>query len=92
MRLDSKPIASEFVATSISADGWPQSRYDATRAENPHVRLARSDQRGYTLLEFGRDAVEASLRVVDDVRSATPGFATQARFRVEDGRPGPEAI
>lgn len=91
-RFDSRPIASEFVATSISADGWPQSRYDEARADNPHVLLSRSDQRGYTLLEFGRDAVEASLRVVDDVRSATPSFSTQARFRVEDGRPGPKPI
>jgi alkaline phosphatase D len=91
-RLDSRVLASEFVTTSISSEGWPQSHYERSRADNPHIHHARSDQRGYTLLEFGRAALEASVRVVDDVRSAKPGFATQARFRVEDGRPGPEAI
>lgn len=89
-RLDSAPIASEFVATSISAEPWPQAHYDAVKSDNPHVRQMRSDQRGYTLLNIGTDEVRADLRVVDDVHASEPRFSTQASYRVESGRPGPQ--
>jgi alkaline phosphatase D len=87
---ESKPVASEFVATSISADARPQSYYDERRAENPHIRQIRSDQRGYTLLDFDTSAMRARMQVVSDVRVRDPEFLTQASYRVEDGRPGPE--
>jgi len=92
-KLDSKPIASEFVATSISADGWPQSHYEKmTHGDNPHVLQTRSDQRGYTLLDFGRERMSASLQVVSDVRVPEPQFSEQARYIVENDRPGPQAV
>ena len=86
---ESKPVASEFVATSISADARPQSYYDERRAKNPHIRQVRSDQRGYTLLDFDTQAVQAKMQVVSNVRVRDPEFLTQASYRVEDGRPGP---
>jgi alkaline phosphatase D len=89
-RFDSKPIASEFVATSISADARPQPYYNERSAENPHIRQLRSDQRGYTLLEFGKEQLQASMQVVSDVRVREPEFAVQARYVVENGRPGPK--
>lgn len=88
-RFDSKPIASEFVATSLSADAWPQSHYDERRSDNPHIRQMRADQRGYTLLDIDQTQLQASLQVVSDVRVREPEFLTQARYRVENGRPGP---
>lgn len=88
-RFDSPPIASEFVATSISADARPQTYYDERGADNPHVQLMRSDIRGYTLLDIGRDRVEAKLQAVSDVRVREPSFSTLARFVVEDGKAGP---
>lgn len=91
-QLDSRPIASEFVATSISADAWPQAHYDDVRADNPHLQQMRSDQRGYTLLDFNAQTLRADLRVVSDVRVANPEFLTQASYVVDAGRPGPRAV
>lgn len=88
-RLDSRPVASEFIATSLSAEARPQSWYDERLPENPHVRQLRSDQRGYTLLDFGRERLEATLQVVRDVHLREAEFEVQARYVVEDGRPGP---
>ena len=88
--LKSKPIASEFVATSLSADARPQSYYDRNRAENPHIQQMRSDQRGYTLLDFSGAKLEATLQVVQDVRVRDPKFAVQARYIVESGQPVPQ--
>ena len=90
--LESTPVASEFVATSISADGRPQSNYDRIRAENPHIQQMRSDQRGYTLLDFSRDRLEVSLQTVADVRVREPSFGVQARYLVENGRPEPQPL
>ncbi|MFO1493284.1 MAG: alkaline phosphatase D family protein [Lysobacterales bacterium] len=91
-RPDSAPIASEFVATSISAEAWPQAHYDAVRGDNPHIRQMRADQRGYTLLQITRDEVRADLKVVSDVHVQSPEFSTQASYRVEAGRPGPQRV
>jgi len=88
--LESPSIASEFVTTSLSADGWPQSHYERNRAENPHIKHRRSDQRGFCLLDFKSEAMDAKLQVVSDVRVKEPSFATQARYRVENGRPEPQ--
>jgi alkaline phosphatase D len=90
--LESRSIASEFVATSLSADARPQSYYDRNRSENPHIQQMRSDQRGYTLLDFDRKRLQASLQVVKDVRVREPEFATQARYVVESGTPEPRAV
>ncbi len=85
---DSAPVASEFVATSISADAWPQSHYDELRPDNPHISHLRSDQRGYTLFDFDRERLAATLQVVKDVRVREAEFAVQARYVVESGKAG----
>ncbi|MCC6592451.1 MAG: alkaline phosphatase D family protein [Xanthomonadales bacterium] len=89
-RVDSAPVASEFVATSLSAESRPQSWYDERLPENPHVRQLRSDQRGYTLLDFARGRLDATLQVVRDVHVQDAQFEVQARYMVEDGRAGPQ--
>ena len=61
-RRDTAPIASEFVGTSLSADARPQEYYSALQPENPHLHQLRSDQRGYALLDFHRERLEAKLR------------------------------
>ncbi len=87
-RFDSAPVASEFVGTSLSAEARPQSYYSERHAENPHIHQLRSDQRGYTLFEFGRERLNATLQVVKDVHVLEPEFEVQARYVVESGRAG----
>ncbi len=81
-------VATEFCGTSISSEGLAQSRIDAALGFNPHVRLARSDKRGY--VRFGLDTrrLEADLRVLDDARAEDSAIRSAARFAVEAGRPG----
>lgn len=92
LRFDSAPVASEFVATSLAAESRPPSYYDERRADNPHLLQLRSDQRGYTLLEFGRSQLDATLQVVSDMHLVEPEFSVQAKYVVEEGKPGPRRV
>jgi len=83
-------VASEFCGTSISSRaGTTQDKVDAIARHNPHVLLARCDQRGYGLADITPQHWTTSLRVVDDPLRADSGASTLARFVVEDGRAGP---
>ena len=86
-------IASEFCGTSLSsASGVAQSSVDAIRAKNPHILLARSDQRGYVIADVTPTEWTTSLRVLDDVGKEDSGVSTLARFVVKDRRPGTEQV
>ena len=90
-RPDSPVIASEFCGTSISSrSGTTQDKVDAVVRHNPHVLLARCDQRGYGLADITPQRWTTTLRVVDDPMRADSGASTLARFVVQDGRAGPE--
>jgi alkaline phosphatase D len=81
-------VATEVCGSSISSLGLPQARLDGARALNPHLRHARSDQRGYVRFTLDAERVQADLRVVDDARSPTSSLSSQGRFVVQAGRPG----
>ena len=91
-RADSAVLASEFCGTSISSrSGTTQAKVDSIVRHNPHVLLARCDQRGYGLADITPARWTTTLRVVDDPLRADSGASTLARFVVEDGRAGPQA-
>jgi alkaline phosphatase D len=77
-------VAAEVCGTSMSSQGWPQERYDATVKENPQLLYGRSDRRGYVLVELGRDA-EVLLRSPQTVKTPASPVETLARFVIEDG-------
>lgn len=85
------PIASEFCGTSITSDGLAQSRVDAAVGFNPHIRYARTDERGYMRFALDASSLQVRLRVLDDVRLPESAIRTAARFTVEAGRPGARA-
>ena len=84
-------VASEFCGSSITSLALAQSRVDAALPFNPHIRYARSDQRGYMRFELTRHQLRASIEVVDKPLDPASGVTTAARFVVEPGRPGPQA-
>ena len=90
-RPDSPTLASEFCGTSISSQGWAQARNAALLPDNPHVKFASSERRGYVVMELSPQACKVALRGVDDEKNRDTGISTQARFTVEDGRPGPQS-
>lgn len=81
-------VASEFCGSSISSLSLAQSRVDAARGFNPHIRYARTDQRGYVAFELDRRRLRARLQVVERPLDPQSGVTTAARFVVEAGRPG----
>jgi alkaline phosphatase D len=85
----SPALASEFVGTSITSQGWPQDRVDAYVRENPHIHYAEGRHRGYTRVEVTPKLWRADLRGMDTVKTRGAACRTLASFVVEDGRPGP---
>jgi alkaline phosphatase D len=82
-------VASEFVGTSISSQGWAQERVNRFLPDNPHILFAESRYRGYTRVDVTRERWLTELRVVPSVRTRDVPCKTLASFAVEDGRPGP---
>jgi len=80
-------VASEFCGTSITSLSLPQSRIDAARAFNPHVRYGRGDQRGYMRFALDAKQLQMQVRVVDALDPAS-GVTTAARFTVDAATPG----
>jgi len=89
-RPDSAPVASEFCGTSITSQSWPQERIDEIRRRNAHAKYANSERRGYVVMELSKARCRVALRGIDDEKQRDTGITTQARFVVEDGRPGPQ--
>ena len=87
---DSPAVASEFVGTSITSQGWPQERLDASLPDNPHMKLAESRYRGYTRVEITPGAMRVDLRAMETVQRRDAACSTLASFVVEDGKPGPQ--
>ena len=81
-------IATEFCGTSITSLGLAQARIDAARGFNPHIRFARSDQRGYMRFALAAKQLQVQLRVVDNALDPASGVATVARFSVDALKPG----
>lgn len=88
---DAPVLASEFCGTSISSRaGTTQQQVDAVRRHNPHVLLARCEQRGYGLADITPQHWTTTLRVLGNALDPHSPVHTQARFVVMDGKPGPQ--
>jgi len=85
---ESPVVATELVTSSISSLGQPQATFDRWKADNPNVRLARSDYRGYVRVAVGPEQLHAELVAVDDVTRADSPTHVLAAFDVESGTPG----
>jgi alkaline phosphatase D len=82
-------VASEFVGTSITSQGWPQDRLDRYLPDNPHMKLLESRYRGYVRVDVTAAEARFNLRAVESVREREAGCRTHATFVVGDGRAGP---
>lgn len=91
-RPQSATVGSEFCGTSISSQGWPQERVMRILAKNPHAKFASAERRGYVVMDLTTARCEVTLRGIDDEKRRDTGIRTQAKFVVEDGRPGPQPL
>ena len=80
-------VAPEFVGGSISSLGAPQNETDQLRMNNPHIKLARSDSRGFAFVELDGRKLDLRMQKVDDALQRDSGASTLARYVVESGNP-----
>lgn len=88
---DAPVLATEFCTTSVSSRGAPQALWDGYRRDNPHLRWARSDLRGYLWLALDAQRLQADAMGVQRALDALSPVDRLARFAVEPGRPGVQA-
>ncbi len=86
----SATVATEFVGTSLTSAGPAYEPLAKSLPDNPHVKLFESRKRGYAFFEATQNALNADLRVVDDVRDPNTKDGSLAKFTVEAGKPGAE--
>jgi alkaline phosphatase D len=85
---NSPVMGTEFVGTSITAQGWPQERIEQVLPENPHIKLADGRYRGYVRVEVTPERWQADLRAMESVTRPDATCSTLASFVVENGVPG----
>jgi alkaline phosphatase D len=86
-----RPVATEFVGTSISSRGPSAAYADAVRQHNPHIRHFRAEQRGSTGFTLDAKRLEARLWAIDRPDDELSTRSLQAAFTVEAGKPGAQA-
>ncbi|OYX65423.1 MAG: hypothetical protein B7Y88_08440 [Sphingomonadales bacterium 32-64-17] len=87
----SAPIASEFLATSVSSGGTGSLRHSHQQQaldNNPNAILL-NNQRGYHIHAITASSWTASVKVMDQIDTPDGRISELARFEVEHGRPGP---
>jgi len=83
-------VASEFCGTSVTSQGAPQDQVNALLPENPHMKYARSDRRGYMRASIAGGRFTMEMMGLETVKTPEAAADVLARFVVEDGRPGPQ--
>jgi alkaline phosphatase D len=89
-RPESPRIATELCGTSITSQGPAAATLNGIVASNPHIVFADGAARGYVVLDIGRDATEAKLRVVETVKRPDAAIATLFTGVIAGGRAGLE--
>ncbi len=85
------PVLTELVTTSITATGGDIERFQdiqGRREENPCIEFFENRYHGYTFLQFTKERITATLRMVDDIESKNAAFSTLATLVVDDGQLG----
>ncbi|WP_338241602.1 alkaline phosphatase D family protein [Aurantiacibacter hainanensis] len=89
-RPDARPIATEFVTTSISSGGnGVDQRADtaAIQQENPQLKWHNA-RRGYVICDVTPDVWTTEYRTLDSVTERGAEIRTRMRMAVDHGRPG----
>ncbi|HNW64187.1 MAG TPA: alkaline phosphatase D family protein [Piscinibacter sp.] len=81
-------VATEFVCTSVTSRGLSEAVMAAIRASNPDLVHARSDERGYALIELTPAGASCDFRATPFPAQAEARLHSQARFQVDAGRAG----
>ena len=81
-------VASEFVCSSVTSRGVSEAVMGLMRAANPDMVHARSDERGYALLELTPQSTVCDFLGTPFPARSDARLNTQARYAVENGHAG----
>ena len=81
-------VASEIVTTSVTSRGLGEKLLAQIRDSNPDIAHARSDERGYTLLDVRPEGVSAEFRTTANPARVDGVLKTQAQFAIRSGVAG----
>jgi alkaline phosphatase D len=81
-------VASELVTTSVSTRGMSPKLMAQIQRDNPDIRHARSDERGYTLIDIRPDRLDAQFLTTPHPAQSDARLALQGRWSVLQGVAG----
>ena len=81
-------VASEIVTTSLTSRGLGEKLLAQIRESNPDIVHARSDERGYTVLDVRPEGVSAEFRTTANPARPQAVFKTQAQWAIRSGLAG----
>jgi alkaline phosphatase D len=81
-------VASEFVVTSISSRGGSPALMQQIMKNNPDVKHARGDERGWALIDVTPASMRCEFRGTPHPEQADAQLSKQASYVVEPGRAG----
>ena len=84
-------LASEFVCSSISSRSLPDAAMALLRSANPDMVHARSDERGYALVDITPSAATCDFRSTPFPARSEAKLYSQARYVVQANEPGVDA-
>ena len=86
-------VASEFTGAAITSPpgGWVKN-LPAVLADNPHLKYAEGDHRGYVRASISGTSLAAEMIGVETVKKPDSRAEVLARYLVEDGKPGPRRV
>jgi alkaline phosphatase D len=85
-------VASEIVTTSITSRGLGEKLLAQIRESNPDILHARSDERGFTVLDVRPDTLQAEFVTTPYPVRPDSVFKTQAQYLVRSGVPGLQKV
>ena len=88
----SSTVATEFCSTSISSVGPNNTKLQQSKVFNPHLRYARSDQRGYMSFKLSERSLEARVMALNDVTDPDSAIQVAARYTVDSREPGAHSV
>jgi alkaline phosphatase D len=84
-KLSSPVLINEFVGTSVTSESFNTAVFQSLLPKNPQVKFCDDRYRGYVLCDVGRNAWQAHLRAVDNVRVRDGKATTLKSFAIENG-------
>jgi alkaline phosphatase D len=85
-------VASELIGSSITSKGLSEALNQWMRSSNPDILHARSDERGYALIDLNAQRLRCDFRATAHPVKADSVLHTQASFVIDRGVPGPRRV